>query len=155
MKSAFFVFILATLGLTICYPRQEPVVIIDNSQVEGGGVFYETPEPTTTPKKTKQAKPTKATDYISWKITAYCPCEKCSGKYGRNTSTGKIAKKGRTVAVDPSIVKYGSKVIIDGKEYIAEDCGGGVKGYHIDIFFDTHEEVENFGKKYKRVKIRR
>lgn len=78
--------------------------------------------------------------------TAYCPCKSCSGNYGNKTSTGKIAKSGRTVAVDKSIIPYGSQIIINGKTYIAEDCGGAIKGNRIDIYFDTHQEALNFGK---------
>lgn len=84
--------------------------------------------------------------YQTYKLTAYCPCHDCSGNWGTQTSTGKTAKAGRTVAVDPNIIPYGSKVTINGHTYIAEDCGDAVKGYHIDIFFDTHEQVKQFGK---------
>ena len=86
-------------------------------------------------------------------LTAYCPCEKCSEGYGRNTATGKTAKANRTAAVDPKVIPYGTKIEIDGKTYVAEDCGGAVKGYAIDIFFDTHEETERFGRQKKIVKI--
>ena len=43
---------------------------------------------------------------------------------------------GHTIAIDPSIIPYGTVVIIDGKEYTAEDCGSAVKGYVIDIYSD-------------------
>lgn len=88
-----------------------------------------------------------------FKLTAYCPCESCSGGWGTQTSTGKTATAGRTIAVDPSVIPYGTKVEIDGRTYIAEDCGGGVKGNHIDIFFNSHNEVKAFGKKNATVKI--
>lgn len=90
-----------------------------------------------------------------FKLTAYCPCEECSEGYGRRTSTGATAKSSHTIAVDPDVIGYGSRVKIGGKTYKAEDCGGGVVGDHIDIFFDTHSEVEEFGIKYKNVKILR
>lgn len=86
-----------------------------------------------------------------FKITAYCPCECCSEGYGRLTSTRKYARSCHTIAVDPTIIDYGSKVEINGRTYVAEDCGGLVKGDHIDIFFDTHEEVREYGTKYKNV----
>lgn len=86
--------------------------------------------------------------------TAYCPCKECSGEYGRRTSTGKIAKECRTIAVDPKVIPYGTAVIIDGNTYIAEDCGGAIKGGNkIDIFFNSHEEVEKFGKQVKEIVI--
>lgn len=88
-----------------------------------------------------------------FKITAYCPCEECSDGYGRMTSTRKIARSGHTVAVDPDVISYGTVLKIGDGEYIAEDCGGLVKGEHIDVFMDTHEEVLEFGKQYRNVWI--
>lgn len=64
-------------------------------------------------------------------ITYYWPGEDI---YGSLTSTGVIAQEGKTIAVDPSIIPYGSTVLIDGKEYLAQDCGGTIKGNKIDIF---------------------
>lgn len=64
-------------------------------------------------------------------ITYYWPGEDI---YGSLTSTGVIAQEGKTIAVDPSIIPYGSTVLIDGKEYLAQDCGGAIKGNKIDIF---------------------
>lgn len=92
-----------------------------------------------------------------FKLTAYCPCEKCSDNWGRQTYSGKTAEAGRTIAVDRSVISIGSKVKIGKHIYTAEDTGGKVDGDHIDIFFDTHEEVEAFangkGIKYKNVWI--
>lgn len=87
-----------------------------------------------------------------FKITAYCPCRECSGGYGKQTSTGKRARPRHTVAVDPRVIRYGTKLIIDGVTYTAEDCGGGVKGRHIDVYFNSHSEVERFGKRYREVR---
>lgn len=58
-------------------------------------------------------------------------------QYSRLTSTGAIAEEGRTIAVDPTIIPYGSIVKINGNEYLAEDCGGAIKGNKIDIFVDS------------------
>ena len=87
-------------------------------------------------------------DYGTMKCTAYCPCYGCSLHWGRQTYSGKTATAGRTVAVDPSVIDIGSKVKIGDHIYTAEDIGGAVEGDHIDIFFDTHEEVEEWGVKY-------
>lgn len=72
----------------------------------------------------------------SWPIHYYflLPGE---DKYGSLTSTGAIAEEGRTIAVDPSIIPYGSIVLINGNEYVAQDCGGAIKGNKIDIFVDN------------------
>ena len=84
---------------------------------------------------------------IKYKLTAYCGCKKCSGKWGTRTASGKKAKQGRTIAVDRRKIKLGTKVKIKGKTYVAEDVGGGVKGKHIDVFFSSHKQTMKFGKK--------
>lgn len=83
--------------------------------------------------------------------TGYCPCKQCSEGWGRRTSTGSIATSGHTIAVDPCVIPYGSKVMINGIIYTAEDRGGGVKGNHVDIFFDTHAQTRQHGKQTQEV----
>ena len=82
-----------------------------------------------------------------YKLTAYCGCKSCSGKWGTRTASGRKAKQGRTIAVDRRKIKLGSKVKINGKTYVAEDVGSGVKGKHIDVFFKSHKQTMRFGKK--------
>ena len=88
-----------------------------------------------------------------FKLTAYCGCESCSCGWGRMTKSGKIAREGVTVAADLSVMNLGDYITINGVPYTVEDCGGGVKGDHIDIYFDDHKAVEEFGVKYGDVKI--
>ena len=78
----------------------------------------------------------------TFKITFYCPCRKCSGPYGHETSSGAIATEGRTIAVDTKVIPYGTHVHIEGfGEFIAEDTGGKwVQGNHIDVFLESHSE---------------
>lgn len=90
-------------------------------------------------------------DLGEFRITAYCPCTKCCGKSDGITSTGVVAQSNRTIAVDPNTIPYGSRVIINGNEYVAEDCGGAIKGNKIDMFFDTHQEALQWGVKYMGV----
>ena len=89
----------------------------------------------------------------TFKTTAYCPCYSCSEGWGRSTSTGATARASHTIAVDPKVIPYGTKVMIDGVVYTAEDRGGGVKGNHIDIFYDSHSETSQHGVRYKEVYI--
>ena len=92
-------------------------------------------------------------------ITAYCPCERCCGKdpsdprYGI-TATGTVATEGRTIAVDPSVLPYGTVVYIDGQAYTVEDCGSAIKKNRIDIFFAEHEEALQWGVQEKEVFIK-
>lgn len=86
-----------------------------------------------------------------FKITYYCPCSSCSDGYGSMTSTGVIAQPNHTIAVDPSVIPYGTRVAIDGTVYVAEDCGGGVNGNHIDIYVTHHSNIPVQGVFYKEV----
>jgi 3D (Asp-Asp-Asp) domain-containing protein len=98
-------------------------------------------------------------------ITAYCPCVKCCGiwseqhpsrvgtDYKQKTASGTFPKEGRTIAVDPSIIDYGTEIIIDGNTYIAEDKGGAIKGKKIDIFFESHQSAIEWGRQTKQIEI--
>lgn len=81
----------------------------------------------------------------TFKTTAYCPCHQCSEGWGRQTSSGALATANYTVAVDRRVIPIGSKLLINGQEYVAQDVGGGVKGNHIDIYFNTHAETRQHG----------
>ena len=65
---------------------------------------------------------------------------------GGYTFTGTKAKYG-TLAVDPKVIPYGTKVYIKelDKVFTAEDCGGDIKGNKIDIYMNTKEECTNWG----------
>lgn len=84
-------------------------------------------------------------------LTYYCSCEECSGQWGTQTATGNHCEQGRTVAVDPDVIAYGTRILIDDNIYVAEDCGSLVKGDHIDIYVEDHELVEKLGKKEKKI----
>lgn len=100
-----------------------------------------------------------------FKLTAYCSCVKCCGfwAYGRPLdengndivigASGERLYQGVSIAVDPSVIPYDSKVYIDGKEYIAHDCGGAIKGNRIDVYFDNHQDALDFGVKYANVEV--
>ena len=65
------------------------------------------------------------------------------------TSTGGYAKVNRTIAVDPRIIPYGSKIYIPELNYIgvAEDCGSAIKQNRIDIFMATESQCIQWGVK--------
>ena len=94
-------------------------------------------------------------------ITAYCPCEKCCGKWALNrpdgvvyTASGEVAQEGVTVAADWDVYPAGTVLYIEGMgEYIVQDVGGAVNGNHIDVYFDTHEKAVNFGKQTAFVEV--
>ena len=87
-----------------------------------------------------------------WKLTAYCPCEKCNGK-GRawKTASGAPMVAGRTVAVGG--LPFGTELMINGKTYVVEDRG--VSGHHVDILHESHAAANQFGVKRAEVFIKR
>lgn len=88
-----------------------------------------------------------------FKITAYCPCSKCCGKYASGyTSSGTKATAGRTVAASSQFA-FGTKLLINGKEYTVEDRGGAITGNKIDIYMNTHAEALAWGVKYLPVQV--
>lgn len=68
------------------------------------------------------------------------------------TSIGRKAIVGRTVAVDPKVIPYGSKVFIAGIGWrIAEDTGGDIRGNRIDVLMHSEEQAVNFGRRHMYV----
>lgn len=102
-----------------------------------------------------------------FRLTAYCSCESCCGVFAQNRPTddfgnelvigasGVLLEAGRSIAVDPDVIPYGTVVIIDGQEYIASDCGGAIKENRIDIYMgDSHSDALDFGVQYAEVFIK-
>jgi len=83
-----------------------------------------------------------------FKTTGYCGENYphiCNNGDSTYTATMTRPIEGKTIAVDPNVIPYGSKVRINGIEYIAEDCGGAIKGNRIDIFFTSHDRALSYG----------
>jgi len=69
------------------------------------------------------------------------------------TSTGAAARCG-TIAADPSRYPYGTIMYIEGYgRGVVEDCGGAIKGDRIDVFFETHREALQWGRRRMPVRI--
>ena len=79
-------------------------------------------------------------------VTYYCcePYEHICGTGTGLTAMGIPVAPGM-VAVDPDVIPLGSTVIIDGQAYLAADTGGAVKGNHVDIAVESHQEALDLG----------
>lgn len=107
---------------------------------------------------TSQAK--KPVSLGEFKLTAYCGCEICCNQWANNRpngvvygSIGEELKEGYSIAVDPTVIPYGTEVIINGRTYKAQDCGGAIKGNRIDVYFDSHNDALEFGVQYAEVLV--
>lgn len=82
-----------------------------------------------------------------FKITYYCNelYEHICGGSGV-TASGKETVVGVTAAADWSVLPKGSKIYIEGIGFReVQDVGGGVKGNHIDVLVETHDDAISRG----------
>lgn len=89
---------------------------------------------------------------VTFETTAYCSCAACCGKSDGITASGARATAGHTIAA-PSSYGFGTQIEIDGVLYTVEDRGGAIKNNRIDIFFDSHQAANNYGRRTVEGKV--
>ena len=106
--------------------------------------------------------------WIDFIATAYCPCEECCEGWAKNRpldengdpivygAAGVVLKQGVSVAADTSIYPMGTELEIEGMgTYIVQDRGGAIKNNKLDIYFDNHEDADDFGRQTVRVRVKK
>lgn len=91
---------------------------------------------------------------------SYESCGKHPGDpYYGITASGMKAGPG-VIAVDPSVIPLGTKLYVEAPDgswsygyCVAGDTGSGVYGNRVDLFFNTRQEVRNFGRRTANVYI--
>lgn len=112
-----------------------------------------------------ELEPASVTVYMSagvYRITAYCSCEKCCGKWAKNRPNGVvIGAAGVELHEDYSIampgVPFGTEIYIDGlghyivqdrtSKWIAEKYDNKI----VDVYFLDHNEALQFGAQYREI----
>ncbi len=110
---------------------------------------------------------------VTLMTTGYCKCGKCCGwtrnwllrpvhSYGAQkgkpkkvglTASGTMARRG-TIAADTRLYPFGTIMFIEGYGYgRVEDRGGAIKGQHVDLFFRTHQQALEWGRKSRQVNV--
>ncbi|MBB3114093.1 uncharacterized protein YabE (DUF348 family) [Paenibacillus phyllosphaerae] len=86
-------------------------------------------------------------------LTAYSAGVASTGKseshpqYGI-TASGARVTEGRTIAVDPDVIPIGWWVYIEGIGFRrAEDTGSAIKGSKIDVYYESEDYAQKFGRK--------
>ncbi|MGE6486771.1 3D domain-containing protein [Paenisporosarcina sp. NPDC076898] len=105
-------------------------------------------------KKTPSRSNTTVVKEFMVSTTAYTGnCRGCSGI----TATGINLKKNpnlKVISVDPSVIKLGTKVYVEGYGYaIAGDTGSSIKGNKIDLFMPNQTSALKWGRKTVKIKI--
>lgn len=149
MKKLLFIVTVLLLTVATVIPTSstdmvdvtEPVSVTETTTVV---------ETTTEPIETTTEPQTKTMLVVA---TAYCSCTKCCGKSDGITASGKKAKANHTIAVDKNVIPLGTKVLINGKQYVAEDTGSAIIGNRIDIYFDSHEQALEWGRQQIEIEV--
>jgi 3D (Asp-Asp-Asp) domain-containing protein len=113
-------------------------------------------------------------EYLILEATGSCKCGECCGwkrnlffqpvydcgpmEGGRKevglTVSGTKAKPG-TIAADTSVFPFGTRMRIPGDgDGVVEDRGGVIQGGQIDLFFKSHREALEWGRRNVTVEVR-
>ncbi|WP_318614146.1 3D domain-containing protein [Sporosarcina sp. YIM B06819] len=137
------------LKSTIIHPKQKLTVVSKGNTVKKTATSKKVVAKT--PSRSDEDKVVKEFTVSASAFTANC--NGCSGV----TATGINLKSNpdmKIIAVDPDVIKLGTKVHVEGYGYaIAGDTGGSIKGNKIDVFFSTKTEAYKWGRKEVKIKI--
>lgn len=100
----------------------------------------------------KKAPAKKVLKTVRVSSSAYSRAQRGMSNY---TATGiDLRKKSKVIAVDPKVIKLGSKVYVPGYgEAIAGDIGGAIRGKKIDVHMNSVNACYNWGRRTVNVKV--
>jgi len=95
---------------------------------------------------------------VQMRVTAYCPCQKCCGKYSDGvTAHGHKIRPGDAFVAADKEYPFGTEMIIagykNGQPVKVLDRGGTIRGNRLDVFFYSHEEALKWGVRDLGVKV--
>lgn len=142
-------------------PPKEEIQSVETPVPSPDPIIQQTPaqEPVEETVSNRNSEPRE--EWIKFTATGYCACQKCCGKTNGITSSGAKATAGVTVAM-PSNYSFGTKIQLKsmsgtlmngGNYYTVQDRGGAIKSNRIDIFFSSHQEALNFGRRTVYLKV--
>lgn len=99
--------------------------------------------------RAREEEERRKTRYMDVEITFYTAAAD-EGSGTGITASGTYATAGRTVAMNG--VPFGTRVIIDGQEYLVEDRGN-LGSNVIDVFVESKAEAFRLGRQYKTVQV--
>ncbi|MBO0603207.1 LysM peptidoglycan-binding domain-containing protein [Sporosarcina sp. E16_3] len=134
----------------IIHPNQKLSIVSNAKKSKKAATTTDKP-PAKTVSRSTTTNDVKEFTVTATAYTAYC--NGCSGitKTGINLRENSELK---VIAVDPNVIKLGTKVHVEGYGYaIAGDTGGAIKGNKIDVFIPTKSEAYKWGRKKVKITI--
>jgi len=97
---------------------------------------------------------------VRMKVTAYCPCRICCGRWSDGyTASGHCIQPGDRFCAADKRYPFGTEVIVPGynddRPVKVLDRGRVITGNRLDVFFSSHKEARAWGVKWLDVKVRR
>ncbi len=106
------------------------------------------------------AEPSDQWETVTMRVTAYCGCKRCCGKFadGKTANGHRIQDNDVFVAAD-KMYPFGTEIIVPGynndEPVKVFDRGRVIRGNRLDVFFNSHKTAREWGVKYLEVKLRR
>ncbi|MED3976106.1 3D domain-containing protein [Priestia megaterium] len=139
--------------------KQEEKPVVQSRTVEKRVVAETKSEPVEKRVENKTEDDLSGWRKITVVATAYSLIGDPSGSNGTPyTATGTYPQAGRTIAVDPSLIPYGSQIKIPSMGngiYKAEDTGGAINGNRIDIYMSNGDLARQFGRQTIEIYVKR
>lgn len=96
---------------------------------------------------------------LRMEVTAYCPCKKCCGPNAQGITASGLPVSyngGKFVAADTDVLRFGTQLMIPGYDQgpvEVIDRGGAIKGRKLDLYFPTHDQALEWGRKWVDVVV--
>jgi 3D (Asp-Asp-Asp) domain-containing protein len=96
---------------------------------------------------------------VRMRVTAYCACRTCCGKYSNGiTANNHKVRWGDTFVASDKMYRFGTEMRIPGynqdRTVKVLDRGRVIKGYRLDVFFNSHKVAKKWGVKYLDVEVK-
>lgn len=97
---------------------------------------------------------------VRMRVTGYCACSRCCGKYSDGvTADGHRIRGGDVFVAADKKYKFGTELLVDGynssRPVQVKDRGRVIKGDRLDVFFNSHSQAKKWGVKYIDVKVKK
>ena len=96
---------------------------------------------------------------VRMRVTAYCACRTCCGKHSNGiTANNHKIRWGDTFVASDKMYRFGTEMRIPGynqdRTVKVLDRGRVIKGYRLDVFFNSHTVAKKWGVKYLNVEVK-